>query len=147
MNPARTPVRIRSLSPTPRPMRPTLLLATLASALSLTCCSAQSDRMVNVAALQAELKPGNTVQLVDVRTPQEWGTGHIDGALHIDWFDDDFKVRVAKLDKEKPVRLYCAAGGRSEEAREVMREMGFKDVKDLDGGISAWKKAGAPLVK
>ena len=101
--------------------------------------------MVNVAALQAELKPGNTVQLVDVRTPQEWGTGHIDGALHIDWFDDDFKVRVAKLDKEKPVRLYCAAGGRSEEAREVMRRrMGQRGTPLGPGAVGASPRGVSP---
>lgn len=119
----------------------------MAFTLWLTSCSAQTDRVVSVGALQTELKAPDALQLVDVRTPQEWGTGHIDGALHIDWFDDDFKQRIAKLDKNKPVRLYCAAGGRSEEARELLREMGFKDVKDLDGGMSAWKKAGAPVVK
>ncbi|MCC6541731.1 MAG: rhodanese-like domain-containing protein [Flavobacteriales bacterium] len=128
-------------------MRLTHLLPTLSFALLLTCCQAQTGNVVDVATLRKEIQQQNTVQLVDVRTPQEWGTGHIEGASHIDWFDDDFKERVAKLDKTRPVRLYCAAGGRSEEARELLREMGFKDVKDLDGGMSAWKKAGAPVVK
>ncbi len=117
-----------------------------AFALLLTCCNAQSSGTVGVNAFQADLtKEG--VQLVDVRTPHEWSTGHIEGARHIDWFSDDFKADVAKLDKDRPVRIYCAAGGRSEEAREMLRGMGFKDVLDLDGGITAWKKAGAPVVK
>lgn len=128
-------------------MRLFLLLPTMAFAFALTCCSAQTDGLVNVERLQLELKSKADVQLVDVRTPQEWSTGHIEGAQHIDWFDDDFKQRVAKLDKDKPVRIYCAAGGRSEEAREMLRGMGFTDVRDLDGGITAWKKAGAPIVK
>lgn len=128
-------------------MRWFLFLPTLALAFALTCCNAQSDGLVSVATLQGELKPKNTVQLVDVRTPHEWSTGHIEGARHIDWFSDDFKAEVAKLDKDKPVRLYCAGGGRSEEAREMLRGMGFTDVKDLDGGIAAWKKAGAPVVR
>ncbi len=108
--------------------------------------SAQDAGAVSVAALQAELAKGG-VQLVDVRTPHEWSTGHIEGAQHIDWFADDFKERVSRLDRKKPVRLYCAMGGRSEEAREMLRGMGFADVKDLDGGTAAWKQAGAPLVK
>ncbi|MBX2973428.1 MAG: rhodanese-like domain-containing protein [Flavobacteriales bacterium] len=127
-------------------MRLLTLLPAIAFTLLLTCCHAQPGNVVDVPSLQDELAKGN-VQLIDVRTPQEWGTGHIEGALHIDWFDDDFKDRVAKLDKARPVRLYCAAGGRSEEARELLRGMGFTDVLDLDGGISAWKKAGAPVVK
>lgn len=67
--------------------------------------------------------------------------------MHIDWFSDEFKAQVEKLDKNAPVRLYCAAGGRSEEAREMLRGMGFRDVLDLDGGIGAWKKSGGAVVK
>ena len=85
--------------------------------------------------------------MVDVRTPQEWASGHIQGAKHIDWFSDEFKAEVAKLDKAKPVRLYCASGGRSEEARELLKELGFSDVLDLDGGIAAWKRSGGGMAK
>src|SRR5690606_17429789 len=111
---------------------------TIVLAFALTCCNAQTSGTVDVPTLKGELLTGN-VQLVDVRTPQEWGTGHIEGAKHIDWFSDDFKAEVAKLDKNKPVRLYCAGGGRSEEAREMLRGMGFTDVLDLRDGIQAWK--------
>jgi len=121
-------------------------LASIVLILSLTCCSAQSGGTVDVPTLKAELAKG-TVQLVDVRTPQEWNSGHIAGAMHIDWFSDDFKARVSKLNKMEPVRLYCASGGRSEEAREMLKEMGFKDVLDLDNGIQAWKRSGGAVVK
>lgn len=123
----------------------TLLLAVVLAAVSAGC-SAQPSGTIGVAALQAELR-ADTVQLIDVRTPDEWSRGHIEGALHIDWFSDDFKAQVEKLDKNAPVRLYCAAGGRSEEAREMLRGMGFRDVLDLDGGIGAWKKSGGTVVK
>lgn len=125
-------------------MRLLTFIPMIVLAMVLTCCHAQSGHTVDVPTLQQELAKAN-VQLVDVRTPQEWSTGHIEGAKHIDWFSDDFKAEVGKLDKNAPVRLYCAAGGRSEEARTMLREMGFKDVLDLDGGMSAWKKAGAPV--
>lgn len=127
-------------------MRNAILLSSFALLLFTAGCQAQNQDIVDTPTLQAELKKGG-VQLVDVRTPQEWGTGRIEGAKHIDWFSDDFKAEVGRLDRSKPVRLYCAAGGRSEEAREMLREMGFKDVKDLDGGITAWKKVGAPVVR
>lgn len=120
------------------------MLITFLLAACVTACTAQTPNTVDVATLRAELAKGG-VQLIDVRTPQEWSTGHISGAVHIDWFSDDFKAEVAGLDKQAPVRLYCAAGGRSEEARELLREMGFADVRDLDGGTAAWKKAGAPI--
>lgn len=127
-------------------MRRTTLFATLLLGTMFNVIMAQSSNTVDVATLQAEMAK-NGVQLVDVRTPQEWNSGHIQGAVHVDWFSDDFKARILELDKEKPVRLYCAAGGRSEDARIMLREMGFKEVKDLDGGMSAWKKAGAPVEK
>lgn len=127
-------------------MRTTTFLSTIAFALLISACSAQSTDVVDTPTLQAELAQGG-VQLVDVRTPQEWSAGHLEGARHIDWFSDEFKTEAAKLDRNKPVRLYCASGGRSEEAREMLREMGFTDVRDLDGGIQAWKKAGAAIVR
>lgn len=121
-------------------------IAALVFSIFIGNCAAQSGTTVDVTTLQSELSKGN-VQLIDVRTPQEWGNGHIEGARHIDWFSEDFKSEVSKLDKDAPVRLYCAAGGRSEEARELLREMGFKNVLDLEGGIGVWKKAGAPVVR
>lgn len=127
-------------------MRQITIFPIILLALLLTRGYAQSGNMVDVATLRNEIASGD-VQLVDVRTSQEWNTGHIEGARHIDWFSDDFSMQIGKLDKNIPVRLYCAAGGRSEDARAMLREMGFKDVLDLDGGIGAWKKAGAPVVK
>lgn len=116
------------------------------TAFFFAACTAQTGNTIDVQALKMELANGG-VQLVDVRTPQEWSTGHIEGAKHIDWFSDDFKAEAGKLDRDKPVRLYCAVGGRSEDARVLLREMGFKDVLDLEGGMNAWKKAGATVVK
>lgn len=127
-------------------MRPFRVLLPALFTLLISGCTAQDSDHVDVRTLQTEIAAGG-IQLVDVRTPQEWSTGHIAGAVHIDWFRDDFKAEVAKLDKTRPVRLYCAAGGRSEEAGELLREMGFTDVRDLDGGVAAWKKAGAPVVR
>lgn len=85
--------------------------------------------------------------LLDVRTPEEWKAGHLKDAVHIDWYADDFAARVSKLDKSKPVLVYCAAGGRSAEAQEAMRDLGFKHVVNLKGGYSAWTAAGLPVVK
>ncbi|QQR86686.1 MAG: rhodanese-like domain-containing protein [Flavobacteriales bacterium] len=127
-------------------MRPFALLLAVALVIASAGCAAQPAGTIGAAALQAELRT-DTVQLIDVRTPDEWSRGHIEGAVHIDWFSDEFKAQVEKLDKNAPVRLYCAAGGRSEEAREMLRGMGFRDVLDLDGGIGAWKKSGGAVVK
>jgi len=76
--------------------------------------------------------------LLDVRTPEEYDSGHLEGALNINWYDNDFKDKVSALDRSKAVYLYCKAGGRSTKAAEVMREMGFKNVVNLEGGYDAF---------
>jgi rhodanese-related sulfurtransferase len=80
-----------------------------------------------------------------VRTPAEYAEGHIDGALNLDWTGGVLDQRMASLDKSKPVLLYCASGRRSAAAREAMTAAGFTDVKDLEGGITAWRNAGSPV--
>lgn len=78
-------------------------------------------------------------QLIDVRTPREFSNGSISGAKNIDYNGDSFEKQMKKLDKNKPVLVYCAAGGRSENAAELLKEWGFKEVYDLEGGYNAWK--------
>jgi rhodanese-related sulfurtransferase len=82
-------------------------------------------------------KPG--AQLIDVRTPREFSNGFIEGAKNIDYNGDSFEKQMKKLDKDKPVLVYCAAGGRSENAAELLQEWGFKEVYDLEGGYNGWK--------
>jgi len=81
---------------------------------------------------------------LDVRTPQEWNKGHIQGAIHLDLFNDNFESELKKLDKNKVYYVYCAIGGRSAEAGEMMIKMGFKNVYNMKGGFNAWTKAGLP---
>src|SRR6056297_2018836 len=82
--------------------------------------------------------------ILDVRTPQETAEGVIEGAVLMDFYEDDFAQSFQKLDKEKPVYVYCAKGGRSSNAAEMMVEAGFVKVYNLDGGMSAWKEAEMP---
>ncbi|MEY8021071.1 rhodanese-like domain-containing protein [Muriicola sp. SD30] len=82
----------------------------------------------------------NDVQLVDVRTPREFKGGHIARALNIDYFNSwAFKEGFEKLDKSKPVYLYCRSGNRSLKAANKLVKMGFEKVYDLKGGILKWK--------
>jgi rhodanese-related sulfurtransferase len=78
-------------------------------------------------------------QLIDVRTPREFSNGNISGSKNIDYNGDSFEKQMKKLDKNKPVLVYCAAGGRSENAAELLKEWGFKEVYDLEGGYNGWK--------
>jgi phage shock protein E len=92
-----------------------------------------------------KLKEQNTI-LLDVRTPGEWKKGYIDGATHLDIFRDDFEAQINKLDKSKTYLVYCAMGGRSLEAAEMMEKKGFVKVYDLDGGLTRWKSENLPTV-
>ncbi len=85
------------------------------------------------------------VQLVDVRTPEEYREGHIKNSLNINVQGSSFEAEVAKLDKKKPVMVYCRSGGRSASAQRMLIDMGFAEVINLDGGIRGWQSAGKPV--
>lgn len=87
---------------------------------------------------QIALRPGT---LVDVRTPGEVKKGAIPNSINLDIFDDHFEAKLEQLDKNKPVYVYCAVGGRSAEAMEIMKKKGFTEIYNLSGGYSAWSKA------
>ena len=76
--------------------------------------------------------------LLDVRTHEEYSEGHIEGALNLDIYDKQFSIELDKLDKTKPVYVYCKSGGRSSNASEIMKEKGFKEVYNLVGGYSGY---------
>ena len=85
--------------------------------------------------------------LLDVRTPGEFRSERIGGALLIDYNSRTFREEMAKLDRGKTYLVYCRTGNRSTGALEVMREEGFRNVYHLDGGIVKWKEAGLPTQK
>jgi rhodanese-related sulfurtransferase len=86
------------------------------------------------------------IQLLDVRTSQEYASGHLKDALHADWLKrEEFKERVQYLDKSKPVYLYCGSGVRSSDAAKWLRNAGFGQVTELEKGIIAWKKNNLPV--
>lgn len=76
--------------------------------------------------------------LLDVRTPEEFAEGAIEGALNIDYYASDFQIQLKTLDKKVPVYVYCRSGGRSKRALDMMVEMGFHEIYALIGGYSSW---------
>lgn len=82
----------------------------------------------------AKVKTTKNAQLLDVRTPQEWQTGKITSSSCINVNDAAFKQQIEKLDKNKPVFVYCAAGGRSSKAAPILQQAGFKYIYNLTGG-------------
>lgn len=110
--------------------------------LSLLSCKTETDQKTKVIDLET-LKTeaiGKDVQLIDVRTTAEYKAGHIDDAIHIDVLKmETFVKEVEKLDKTKPVYLYCKMGGRSKQASEKLEELGFTTIYDFSGGYTAWQ--------
>ena len=81
----------------------------------------------------------DSIQLVDVRTPKEYQAGFIKNAINIDFFDrENFVTQFEKLDKEKPVYIYCRSGNRSQKAAARLDSIGFKKIIDLKGGYMNW---------
>lgn len=113
----------------------------------IAACSSSSNnvygQVINKKVEKAEftkLMKKSGVQLIDVRTSREFSNGFITGAKNIDYNGDSFEKQIKKLDKNKPVLVYCAAGGRSENAAELLKEWGFKEVYDLIGGYNGWQE-------
>ena len=105
----------------------------------LLSCGAQTQTTLTADEFEKAVNK-DSVQILDVRTPGEYASGHIKNTLLANWNDEkEFSRRIAFVDKNKPVYVYCLAGGRSAAAAEKMRTMGFENVYELKGGINAWK--------
>lgn len=81
---------------------------------------------------------GEQINLIDVRTPNEFAGGNIEGAVNINFFDDDFEAQIAKLNKDLPTFVYCQAGGRSQKACNAFEKLGFKEIYELEVGYGGW---------
>lgn len=103
----------------------------------------QPKTTLPVKEFESAIKNGDAV-LIDVRTPQEFASGHIPGSINIDWTAQGYEASFASLDPKRPLLLYCAAGGRSDQARAYLQDKGY-EVRDLEEGIAAWKEAGLPI--
>jgi rhodanese-related sulfurtransferase len=118
-----------------------VLLATVL----FSCQGGAQPSDIPVAQFSAGIEKTN-VQVLDVRTLEEYNSGHISGSLLADWAQrEQFNERVKSLDKSKPVYTYCLSGGRSRAAAAQLRQAGFKEVYNLEGGIVAWKRAAHPV--
>ena len=84
-------------------------------------------------------------QLIDVRTATEYQAGHLSDALLIDFRGEHFDQELARLDKNRPVMVYCAKGGRSTAAVTRLKKRGFREVYELKGGLSDWIEAGKTI--
>ena len=95
----------------------------------------------------AKLVAEHKVVVIDVRTPGEYQAGHIAGAKLIDFHSKDFEKDLGSLDKNQTYLVHCAVGGRSTKSLATFQKLQFKSVVHLDGGFTAWQKAGNPVAK
>lgn len=100
---------------------------------------------INVNDFEKLMKEKANVQLVDVRTPDEYKGGHLKQAMNMDYRSEEFSKLISTLDKDKPTFVYCLSGGRSGSAAKEMAALGFKEVYNMEGGIMKWNAAGKPV--
>ena len=84
--------------------------------------------------------------LVDVRTLEEYDSGHIQEAIHIDFYSESFQKEILSLDKSSSIILYCRTQNRSTKTANYLKENGYKEITVLEGGITSWVKNGNDLV-
>ena len=147
-----------------------LLAAVLAATIGLAACGGSDDASTDTSTDSVPAPPAESADaaairvvspddaaatiadapdglvILDVRTQEEFDEGHIEGAVVLDFYRDDFADELATFDPDVPYVLYCRSGNRSSQARAIMADLGFQSVDDVDGGIVGWEQAGLPVV-
>ena len=121
-------------------------ILTFGITLFLSSCTNSQPSETNLSATDFSKKIEELVNetIIDVRTPGEFKEGHIENALNINWNDPSFAQQTSKLDKSKPVMVYCLSGGRSASAARKLRKDGFTNVYELNGGMMQWRNSKLP---
>lgn len=109
----------------------------------IDACSAQVQNLVPEKI--KELVEAGACVVLDVRTPEEFASGHLPGAINIDYYSEAFRSELEKLPRDTAYCVYCRSGRRSAAAAELMKEMGFRVVYNMLGGITAWQEKGYPV--
>jgi rhodanese-related sulfurtransferase len=121
-----------------------------ATVFGMACLQHQTNQNVAVHHVSAiefkEFVEKGEGQLIDIRTPEEFKSGHIAGALLINFYDPDFTEKIAALDSFKPVYIYCRSGNRSAKSIAEFNRLGFNVIVHLKSGIIDWQKNDFPLV-
>ncbi len=85
--------------------------------------------------------------IIDVRTAEEFNNGHIENAKNVDVNSGNFKEDISQLDRSKKYLIYCRTGIRGKAASTIMQEQGFREIYNIEQGITGWMDAGYPIVK
>jgi phage shock protein E len=119
-----------------------LALALLVALLALPACSRSgspsADAVIQPQVLAAEIRAGEAPLILDVRSPEEYASGHVPGAVNIPY--DQMPARVGELgDPSQEVVVYCETGGRAAKAEASLQQAGFKDLRHLEGDMRGWR--------
>ncbi len=85
--------------------------------------------------------------VLDIRTRMEYDSGHIQDAVLIDFYSDDFKEQLDRLDKDKTYLIYCRTASRTSAVLSLLEELGFSEVYHMIGGIIDWESEGFGVVE
>ncbi len=128
-------------------MKSVYVLFLLISLVNIYSCQSQPVAgSVDAMTFNTQLSIAKDPVVLDVRTAKEYAGGYISNAINLDYYKPDFKAEIGKLDKEKTYFVYCAAGGRSKSAAELMRQQGFTKIYELNGGMTEWQSSNLPVV-
>jgi thioredoxin len=111
----------------------------------LASCNGQtqkSSKLIDPVAFKKEIAATPNAQILDVRTPEEYASEHLQNAQNVNWLSPDFVTNTSKYDKSKPIFVYCKSGRRSHLAAEKLAELGFTNIIELEGGILKWTSEG-----
>jgi len=131
----------------------TILLFILLFGFILPSCSAQQEQ--NITALSPK-EASNLIEkhkgdsdfvILDIRTPEEYQSGHLQNAVRVDYYSKSFADEIGRLDKEKSYLVYCRSGNRSARSMDLFKKLQFQKIYHLSSGINSWMSEGLPLVK
>jgi rhodanese-related sulfurtransferase len=124
------------------------LIASFAAIILLAGCSSTGSAStvnMNVSEFSQKITEPE-VTILDVRTPEEFASGHIEGAINVDFNSGNFANEITRLNPSETYAIYCRSGSLSGQAASIMHKAGFHDVSNLNGGVIDWANAGLPLV-
>lgn len=110
--------------------------------LFISCNEQNNAQSVDPKTFSEKIKATTNAQILDVRTPEEFESEHIENAVNVDWNGNNFDTKANTFNKNQPVFVYCMSGGRSHKAVSKLQKLGFKTIYELDGGIMKWNAAG-----
>lgn len=89
---------------------------------------------------------GDLCTILDVRSHDEFGAGHLEGAVNLDLLSGELAAGIDRLEKDVPCVIYCRRGIRGRKAMDLLQSAGFSEVYNLSGGYEQWKAAGLPTL-